>query len=91
MKKLTKKEINLINNYKWATTYSLNDCYKNASGYKWRAYFNILNDFKDEHGSGLKVFNANSMQFSAAYTYEKDDTTFLKYYTKENIYIIPLN
>lgn len=90
LNKNTKKAKNLIDNYNNAKTTRLNEIYKNASNYKWRAYYNILEDMKEDNGERLRVFNANCMQYSAGYTFTKDNKKFLKYYTKDNLYLIEI-
>lgn len=86
----TQKAKNLIDNYTRATTTTLYEIYNNASIYKWRAYNNIIQDMEKDNGERLRVFNANSMQYSAGYTFTKDGEKFLKYYTKDNLYLIKL-
>ena len=83
---MNKKQINLLNNYKRATTTTLNDLYNNASTYKWQAYYNILEKARQENGNNVKCFNANSNFFSMAYTTQEQGKTYLNYYTAYNFY-----
>ncbi len=86
----TQKAKNLIDNYTRATTTTLYEIYTTASVYKWRAYNNILQDMEEDNGERLRVFNVNCMQYSAGYTFTKDNKKFLKYYTKDNLYLIEI-
>lgn len=83
---MNKKQINLLNNYKRATTTILSELYKNASGNKWHAYFNILEKARQTNGNDIKCFNANCNTFSIAYTTKEQNKTFLNYYTAYNYY-----
>ena len=83
---MNKKQINLLNNYKRATTTTLNELYKNASYYKWQAYCKILEKARQENGNNIKCFNANCNTFSMAYTTIEQGKTYLNYYTAYNFY-----
>ena len=85
---MNKKQITLLNNYKRATTTNLSELYKNASGNKWHAYFNILEKAKAQNGYNVKVFNANSMQYSMAFLSDENGKQYLNYFTAYNYYKI---
>jgi len=88
---MNKKQITLLNNYKRATTTNLNDLYKNASCYKWQAYYKILEKAKEQNGYNIKCFNANCDTFSMAYTTKEQDKQFLNYFTAYNYYKFCIN
>lgn len=83
---MNKKQINLLNNYKKATTTILSELYKNASGNKWHAYFNILEKARTKNGYDIKCFNANCNTFCMAFLSTENNKQFLNYYTAYNYY-----
>lgn len=89
MKKLTQKEIGMINNYKRAYMSSISELYKNASSAKWRAENYIIGEMVGKNGYDYRVIGGNSMTFSCGYQYkDKDNMTHLVYHTAYNRYDI---
>lgn len=87
MKKLTQKQIQMINNYKNARYYTIGELYKNASCYKWRAENDILSEMRNNGGYDYRVCGGNSCTFSCAYRYDdKQGQTHLVYHTHCNRY-----
>ena len=78
MKKLTKKQIQMIENYlnalKYCGTREVRDCYKKPSVDKTRAEYFIKNEMQDINeatqlfASDYTVVGHNTMLFSCAYT-----------------------
>lgn len=85
MKKLTKRQIQMINNYKYARYYSVDECYEKASYEKQRAENIILNEMYKNKGYNYRICGFNSMTFSCAYRYkDKDCMEHLVYHTAYN-------
>ena len=83
---MTKAQQQIINNYKRATATSINDVYKTASVYKYRAEKAILGEMEGVGGWGYRILGANRMQFSCAYlkTNKEDGQIEIVYYTAQN-------
>lgn len=89
MKKLTQKEIGMINNYKRAYMSSISELYANASYRKYNAEQNIISEMVSKNGYAYRVIGGNSCTFSCAYQYkDKDNMTHLVYHTAYNRYDI---
>lgn len=89
MKKLTQKEIGMINNYKRAYMSSISELYKNASYRKYNAEIMIINEMDRRNGYDYRVIGGNSMTFSCGYQYkDNNNMTHLVYHTAYNSYDI---
>lgn len=87
MKKLTKKQQQMIASYKYARYSTIGELYKNASCYKWQAENSILREMRENSGYDYRVIGGNSMTFSCAYRYDdKQGQTHLVYHTAYNRY-----
>ena len=86
MKKLTQKQIQMLNNYRYAKYDSIGQLYKNASCYKWQAQYAILAECEKVNGYDYRVIGGNSMTFSCAYRYDDKDGQHLVYHTAYNKY-----
>lgn len=85
MKKLTQKQLQMINNYKYARYDSLAQCYKNCSWAKEKAENEILREMCNNNGYDYRICGFNSCTFSCAYRY-KDNQGYehLVYHTHIN-------
>lgn len=83
---MTKRQQQIINNYKKSNNYSLDDVYTNYSVYKARAERQILNDMATDNGWGYRILGANSCAFSCAYlrTNKDDGQVEIVYHTAQN-------
>lgn len=85
MKKLTKKEQEILNRYYNSRNYSLGDIYKSYSFEKGRAEAIIKNEMQKKDGWGYKILGANSNTFSCAYCYSNEfGEIVLVYHTAYN-------
>lgn len=85
MKKLTKKQEEILRRYYNSNNYSLNDIYKSYSFEKGRAEALIKNEMLEKNGHGYKVLGRNTFSFSCAYTYYNElGETVLVYHTASN-------
>lgn len=90
MKKLTQKQLQMVNNYLSSDMHSLSDLYKNCSYAKTRAEYLIKFEMKKVCGYGYRVCGGNSMCFTCAYCYDTRENgninTHLVYHTAYNRY-----
>ena len=85
MKKLTQKQLQMINNYKYARYDSVDYCYKKPSYYKQMAESKIFDEMYNNNGYDYRICGFNSCTFSCAYRY-KDNQGYehLVYHTHCN-------
>ena len=83
---MTKKQQQMLANYRFATKRSVCEAYKQPSVYKTRAEHFILNEMLENKGYDYFVTSAGCQHFSCAYTYTKDNQTRLRYHTAYNVY-----
>lgn len=72
--------------YKMSDAYSLWDVYNSYSQAKEKAFNYCLKLQGERFGSAVKILGANSMTFSAAFTYinKEDGKTYFVYITKDH-------
>lgn len=83
---MTKNQQGMLANYNHATKTSIAQAYKKASYAKQRAEYLILQDMKKLQGDDYRVCGYSCMHFTAAFTYTKDNSKHLRYYTAYNTY-----
>jgi len=88
VKECTKRGHRLLMKYNSAYNTELYELYNRPSYYKERAYNRIIEEKRKVNGYRIRVFCANSMAFSMAFTFMEDGFEKVVYYTKDNIYII---
>lgn len=83
---MTKKQQAIIDNYKRATAYRLDDVYANYSVFKARAERQILKEMEKCGGWGYKILGANCNAFSCAYLKqnEANGQVEIVYHTAQN-------
>lgn len=84
--KLSTAQQSIINRYKKATAYSLDDVYANYSVYKARAERDILDEMRKANGWGYRILGANTCTFSCAYlkANKEDGQIEIVYHTAQN-------
>lgn len=91
MKKLTQKQQQMITNYKYARYSSIDECYNNASCFKYRAEQQIKNEMFNKSGYDYRVCGFNCNFFTCAYRYKDENgVEYLVYHTAWNRYEIEL-
>lgn len=86
IKNTTQRGQQMIRNYNWSDSYDLYDAYNSPSCRKYRAWQYCSDLMKKYNGHDLKITGHNCMQFSAAFLFEKDDSTYLCYITASDDY-----
>ena len=88
---MTKKDKSTIFNYLKSNKFSLMDCYKSASCYKWRVYNSIIEEMKKLNGYNFKIISYNQNIFTCGFTFDSaSGSKFLKYYTPNKTTILLL-
>ena len=88
---MTKKQLQMVNNYYNSTMHDIYDLYDRPSYYKIRAEQMILNEMLDNNGYDYRICGGNSCTFSCAYRMIKGNHEILVYHTAQNRYEIVLD
>lgn len=81
MKKLTKKQIQMLENYEKSMDYSLRQVYGSFSYEKQRIFDEISKEMENNDGFNLKITTYSKFVFTCAYTILKNESKFLVYHT----------
>lgn len=69
--------------YKWSNMTTLDDLYKNASIYKWRAYNYCIELANKYNGYDFKIIGGNCMSFSVGFKFMENGVEYFGYITKD--------
>lgn len=87
---MKQKDRNRAISYLNSSFTSLFDCYKSVSQEKLRAFEDIHLSCHADKGHDLRIIHANSFQFTAGYLFELNGEEYLKYFTRNETFLIPM-
>ena len=88
---MKQKDRNRAIRYLNSTSTSLFECYQKPSKEKLQIWEDIKLTCHADKGHGLKIISANSYQFTAAYLFELNGEEYLKYFTRNETFLIPMS
>ena len=69
--------------YKWSNMTTLDDLYKSASIYKYRAYNYCIDLYNKLNGYDFKIIGGNCNTFSVGFKFVENDIEYFAYITKD--------
>lgn len=87
---MTKKELEVIRNYKNSDTYSIYEAYERPSYNKERTFEVILREMDEKNGYGMRILSKNTFVYTCAYRFEENGKEYLRYHTPSNVMNIEL-